>query len=168
MDPSKNSPKADDVDIKIGGESYAPTPDFREDRGAQRIAADAIINALPIDYRRRIFAITKARGMNRNSRRATGALVRLGLRQANRDTARATARKEQRDERELALFLRIEKRIARGLDRPFPGMTQERYDAIKQAFGRLETLQINGQEMEDLGDAVVRMRDKEIVVRQTR
>lgn len=164
MDPKKNP----DMNIEIGGESYEPTPDFREDAGAHKLAADALIGMLPVHIKRQIFAITKARGMNRNSRRATGALVRLGLRQANRDTARATARKEQRDERELALFLRIEKRIARGLDRPFPGMTQERYDAIKQAFGRLETLQINGQEMEDLGDAVVRMRDKEIVVRQTR
>lgn len=167
MDPNRNKPESQDIDIKIGGESYSPTPDFREDAGAQKIAADAIIGMLPIEYRQRIFAITKARGLNRNSRRATGALVRLGIRQANRNTARAHARKEERDEHELALFLRIEKRIKRGVDRPFPGMTAERYAALKQAYGRVESLQINGEELENLGGAVVRMRDKEVVVRQT-
>lgn len=166
MDPSKGF-KADDVKFYIrGGERPEPTPDFREDRGAQRIAADALIGMLPTEYKRQIFAITKARGMNRNSRRATGALVRRGIRQANRNQRAAQDRKDAKDERDFSLFLRIEKRIARGIDAPFPGMTQERYDALKQAFGRVESLQIDGQEMEDLGDAVVRMRDKKIVLKR--
>lgn len=168
MDPNKGKRyEAEDVNFTVGGESFAPTPDFREDRGAQKLAADAIIGMLPTEYKQRIFAITKARGMNRSSRRATKALVTRGIRQANRNTARAHARKEERDEHELALFLRIEKRIKRGVDRPFPGMTAERYAALKEAYGRVESLQINGEELENLGGVVVRMRDKEVVVRQT-
>lgn len=160
MDPYKNKPS--DVNIQIGGESYSPSPDFRDDPGAHKIAADALIGMLPTEYKRRIFAITKARGMNRGTRRATGALVRLGIRQANRNIAAANARKEAKDSRDLSLFRRIEKRIARGIDKPLPGMTEERYASIKSSFGRVDTLQVNGQEVEQLGGAIVRMREGKV------
>lgn len=168
MDPSKNKPS--DVNFDIGGDPYdvPPTPDFREDRGAQKLAADAIIGMLPTEYKQRIFAITKARGMNRSSRRATKALVTRGIRQAKRNTNKLTARAYGKEARDFDLFLRIEKRIARGLDKPLPGMTSERYEAIKVAFGRVESLKIDGQEVEQLGGAIVRMKDQKVIVQQTR
>lgn len=165
MDPSKNPPQ--DVTTDIGGDAFpAPTPDFREDRGAQKIAADALIGMLPWKYKQAISSITRARGMNRNTRRATKVLVTRGVRAAHRNTRKLQERKDARDARDFDLFLRIEKRIARGVDKPLPGMTPERYEAIKSAFGRVESLQIDGQEVEQLGGAIVRMRDKEVIVRQ--
>lgn len=163
MDSKKNP----DVKLDIGGDSFPePSPDFRDDRAAQRIAADALIGMLPWKYKQAIHNVTKARGMNRSSKRATRTLVRLGIRQANRNTRKLQARKDDKEARELSLFLRIEKRLARGIDAPLPGMTSERYGALKQAYGRVESLQINGEQIEQLGGALVRMKDNEVVIRQ--
>lgn len=163
MDPQKNKPA--DVTFDIGGDAFpAPSPDFRDDRAAQRIAADALIGMLPFKYKQAIHNVTKARGMNRSSKRATRSLVTRGIRAAHRNTRKLQDRKDARDAREYALFLRFEKRIAKGIDRPLPGMTQERYEAIKSAFGRVDSLQINGEEVEQLGGAVVRMRDGKVDV----
>jgi hypothetical protein len=161
MDSKKNP----DVKLDIGGDSFPePSPDFREDRGAQRIAADALIGMLPWKYKQAISNVTRARGMNRSSKRATRTLVTRGIRAAHRNTRKLQDRKDARDAREHELFLRFEKRIAKGIDRPLPGMTQERYEAIKSAFGRVESLQINGEQIEQLGGAVVRMRDGKVDV----
>lgn len=148
------------VNFDVGNDGYGlpeSSPDFREDRGAQKLAADALIAMLPDTYKQRIFAITKARGMCRSSRRAAKKLVDQGIRAHHRLTRKLQAKKDDRENSELSLYLRIVKRIARGVDKPFPGMTVERYEALKKLYGRVDSITINGETMQDMQGAMVRM-----------
>jgi len=104
-----------------------------EDRKA---AANAIINMLPVSIKQQIQIVTHRHGMCRKSQRATRALVHRGMKIVQGNAATIQARKDDKERRELALYRAIEKRMARGVDRPFPGMTVERYEALKKFYAQ--------------------------------
>lgn len=171
MHSNNDSP---DVNVDIGGKSLhmkdvddfvkRNAEPFERDHATNKLAADVIIGMLPVQIKTKIKAITLARGMNRNTRRATKVLVRQGIDWVNRDRAKLKKRADERDDRERALFLAIEKRVKRGVDKPFPGMSVERYEALKNAFGRVESVKIDGQEVPGTEGALVRIKDRDVQV----
>lgn len=91
------------------------------------LKAQNIVNSLSKNARNQIVGIVKSRGRNRHTRRATEAIIRRDARRQDKLSKKHLARAEGKIERDIVLVQRIHTRLVRGLNRPFPGMSEQRY-----------------------------------------
>lgn len=122
----------------------------------RKAAANAVINVLPVAIKQQIQLVTQRHGICRKSQRATRVLVHRGMKIARGNAATIQARKDDKDRREHALYKAIEKRVSRGVDRPFPGMTVERYEALKSLYARVEEVHLDGDKLEGVEGILIK------------
>lgn len=115
--------------FRVDGKEFGPAITDEASPGpplsAEDLAARVIMDALPTKIRERIRAATLEHGLNRKSKRITGALVKKGLGMARRRMAKVDKRLVDREVYADEMALRVA-----SLGRPLKGMSAERYEEL--------------------------------------